>query len=509
MLESPFWYLSGEGNLDKLIQNSVEFNKMLFMACARELEWRMKEDAGMTYEPTEKQEIFHKSKCKIRVMLGGNRSGKTTGLVMETRWIALDEHPYRDTRKMKTIWVAGLDKINMLAGTIIPRFQTAIPDRYIENYDRKNYTMYLKNGKKIIFKSCDSGVSKFQSADVDVVAFDEEPPESIWTECMMRTIDRGGLMYIAETPTNGFSWVYEKLWKKRDGETIDFIVVDTDDNPHIPIEESKKVFEMLSPEERQMRKEGRFVSVGGTRVFAERLTRPLRSGIRPPYFAGDIYEGKLIEEDAHFLRCYEAPNDREAYYIGFDTSEGMGDPSAVAVVKRADKVKLVALYSRRIDIELIYKVALDFGKTFPNNLLTMERNSNGSAVLSNIRYNYNGTIYTQEDTSEMGDVIGRKLGWRTTHPSKRKMIQDFKDLINGNLIEIPDEELISQMENYIQNTKGELEASTGYDDLVIAVMLAIQGMLSLQADSFMPVSPDRYKNTGRPISSDRMKWHNF
>lgn len=512
MADGVLDYLVDKESLNKLIQNSPEFNKMLFLSVCRELEVRLKTDKGMKYVPTEKQLMLHKSPCKIRLALGGNRGGKTFWLVMETRWIALDEHPYRETSHMKTIWVAGLDKINMLAGTIIPRFEEAIPERYIERFDKKNFIIYLKNGKKIIFKSCDSGVSKFQSADVDVIAFDEEPPEDIWIECMMRTIDRGGLLYIAETPTNGYSWTYEKLFKKRDGKTIEVIQMSTDENPHIPPEEMERVFAMLSPEEIDMRRHGKYVALGGIRIFPERLTAPLRAKMdrNPPYFKGDIYDGKTILEDAGFFTQYEAPNALDSYYIGADTSEGADDPTGIAVLKRtADKIKLVGIYSRVIEIEFIHRVINDFGRMYPNNLLVVERNSNGSAVLAGIRYTYNGVLYTQEDTSELGDVIGRKLGWRTTRPSKSKMIQDFKELLSHGMFEIYDEELIREMENYAQNNKGEIEASIGHDDRVMAVMLALQGLLSIQSDSFAPITPDRQRNAPGKNSSDRVNWHNL
>src|SRR5690554_6239304 len=47
------------------------------------------------YQPHEKQYIFHSSTKKAKLYIGGNRSGKSVGGVIEALWRATCTHPYR------------------------------------------------------------------------------------------------------------------------------------------------------------------------------------------------------------------------------------------------------------------------------------------------------------------------------------------------------------------------------------------------------------------------------
>src|SRR5690625_5296046 len=48
------------------------------------------------YEPHEKQKIFHKSKASGVLYIGGNRSGKTYGGVVEDLWYVTGRHPFKE-----------------------------------------------------------------------------------------------------------------------------------------------------------------------------------------------------------------------------------------------------------------------------------------------------------------------------------------------------------------------------------------------------------------------------
>jgi phage terminase large subunit-like protein len=367
--------------------------------------------------------------------------------------------------------------------------------------------MHLTNGKKIVFKSCDSGVDRFQSADVDFIAMDEEPPYDIYKECLMRTIDRGGLMCIAMTPTNGISWSFETLYKKRDDKNVFVVEVNTYDNTYLDAAEIAAVEAQLTEEEREMRIKGRYVVIGGKKIFDWKMLAKLRENVRYPLVVGELYNGRVIDDQLGGFKLFEKPDNKNFYYIGVDTSGGMNDPIAVSVLRSDSKVNLVATYNRRIDLEFMPILLLDFGRIFNNNLLVVERNSTGSAILTNIRYQYNGQIYTQEDNSEIGDYITAKLGYYTSDPGKKKLIADFKDyLVVKGLMVLPDAELITQMENYIEDARLKIRPQTGHDDLLMSVMLALQGLLSLQGG----VEPAKIlTGNDRLARSGRESWHSM
>ena len=53
------------------------------------------------------------------------------------------------------------------------------------------------------FKSYDQRREAFQGTTMDVIWLDEEPPEAIYTECLMRTATTDGIVYMTFTPLQG------------------------------------------------------------------------------------------------------------------------------------------------------------------------------------------------------------------------------------------------------------------------------------------------------------------
>ena len=61
------------------------------------------------------------------------------------------------------------------------------------------------------FKSYERGREKWQGAALEVVWFDEEPPEDIYTEGLTRTNETGGAVYVTFTPLQGASEVVQRF----------------------------------------------------------------------------------------------------------------------------------------------------------------------------------------------------------------------------------------------------------------------------------------------------------
>ena len=153
-----------------------------------------------------KQLAFHKCLKRNRWVFGGNRSGKTECGAVEAIWMCLGTHPYRPNRANVHGWVVSLSQ----------QVQRDVAQRKILHYLDKSYIedIVMLSGKKsspengiidqiiiknkfgslstLGFKSCDQGREKFQGASLDFVWFDEEPPQDIYEECLMRIIDREG-----------------------------------------------------------------------------------------------------------------------------------------------------------------------------------------------------------------------------------------------------------------------------------------------------------------------------
>lgn len=226
------------------------------------------------YEPWFKQEWFHQSDKHGRLFIGGNRTGKTVSNVVECIWWLTKTHPYK---KMPKEPVRGryvtVDFKNFIKPLTIPEFQRWLPTTYLINgnwndsYDKETDTLHLTNGSTLQFRSYEQEVDKFAGASLHFVAFDEEPDQLIWNECLARLVDTNGYWWMSMTPLFGMTWVYDKIYEPaiKDPENFMFFMVQADmaENPHLGEAARKMYLATLSDEEREARQKGNFVQAGG------------------------------------------------------------------------------------------------------------------------------------------------------------------------------------------------------------------------------------------------------
>src|SRR6478609_9941338 len=122
----------------------------------------------ISYEPHEKQKQFHCSTDKIKLFLGGNRSGKSTAGVLELLWWATDTHPYRETPPAPVaIRAIGSDFANGVQKILIPEIARWVRQSDLRGgswtsaYSAQNKTLHFENGSFIEFMSCESDLDKF------------------------------------------------------------------------------------------------------------------------------------------------------------------------------------------------------------------------------------------------------------------------------------------------------------------------------------------------------------
>jgi phage terminase large subunit-like protein len=224
------------------------------------------------YKPHEKQVAFHSNPCRGRLYIGGNRSGKTVGGVVEDIWRLRGKHPYKAVpeapirgRVVTTSYEEGVNKV------IIPEFQKWLPPSELidgsweASYSKQGRTLTLANGSTCEFMSYDQDLEKFAGTSRHFVHFDEEPPKGIFNECKMRLIDTMGDWYITMTPVEGMTWVYDDVYVPGQvpGSNIGIVEIDTAQNPYVSALEVEEVMSGLDDDERKARKQGKFVQIGG------------------------------------------------------------------------------------------------------------------------------------------------------------------------------------------------------------------------------------------------------
>lgn len=224
------------------------------------------------YKPaTQKHEAFHTSSVKIRAIFGGNRSGKTVSGAAEAVFRAMGKHPYQAVPPAPTYGrVCAVDFINGVDKIVKPEIARWLPASQLRGgswysaYESDAHILNLDNGSKIEFMSYDQDLDKFAGASRHWIWMDEEPPQAIYTENKARLIDTGGPLWLTMTPVEGMTWVYDDIYiASRTDPLIEKWEVDMSENPHLNPGEIDAFLSGLTPDERQARKSGKFVQIGG------------------------------------------------------------------------------------------------------------------------------------------------------------------------------------------------------------------------------------------------------
>lgn len=227
------------------------------------------------YVPHAKQLKFHKSVKKVKLYIGGNRSGKTVGGAAEATYWMKGDHPYRrlprpgHPTRGRIVTVSRNEGIDQL---IIPQLKRWLPPSLLINgswedsYDKAKFLLTLSNGSITQLMTYEQDVVKFAGDSLDWVWCDEEPPNNIYKECRLRVMDTGGSIWLTMTPVEGMTWVYDDLYiagLSGANPGILVVIIDTDENPYISQADKDEVYADLTEDELKARKKGEFVHLGG------------------------------------------------------------------------------------------------------------------------------------------------------------------------------------------------------------------------------------------------------
>ncbi len=212
---------------------------------------RRREESIRYWAPHAKQDAAHRDKARIRVVFGGNRSGKSEFCSKEVAafalgarlWLPEDDPDYLTGRKgpQKILCVGEsfneqVKKVlvpKMLGGFIEETGETvpgSLPAAEIKGTkkNQQGVTTFieLRNGSQLHFQSYDQDPALFESTDFDVVWFDEPMPYSIWIPVQRGLVDRMGVTICAMTPLRE-PWIHQKIVKRED---VSVYVFYTQDN---------------------------------------------------------------------------------------------------------------------------------------------------------------------------------------------------------------------------------------------------------------------------------------
>lgn len=282
------------------------------LGALRELDLIQAQNPLASHFPHLKQVIFYRFGTPVKVFLGGNQSGKTTAGLANDLIQALDrdmlpEHlrPYKQFEPPFLCRIMA-PSMPVLETVLYTKLLEMLPQAAIAGgswgagYDRQTRVLHFNNGSKFFFNTYEQETSKLGGASLDRVHYDEEPPLEHRVEGRIRVMARRGDEVFTMTPTEGLTWAYDQLWKEVEtnqvaesvyiSKEIGVVTVDMDDNPALADEAKDLALQGLSKEQRQARKEGRFVALHG-RIYEEfRRERHLIPEMDP----GDLPEHKNV-----------------------------------------------------------------------------------------------------------------------------------------------------------------------------------------------------------------------
>lgn len=258
-----------------------------FTALVADLEHTLSINKLEHYNPYAYQIQFHEARglgsdkpAAQRLLLAGNKVGKTYCTAMETSYHATGNYPvwWNGTRfpHPVEILVCGLtndsvrdisqrelfgdptDQNSLGKGTIPKlairktRTKVGVPNAFdsvrVKHISGRESTIY--------FRAYEQGWEKFQGIKFHVIWPDEEPPPEIWSQFLRATLtNKDAIIYCSMTPEKGMTELVTQFMEKPVmGQAL--ITATWADAPHLTEEEKAQRRAALRPHERDMREKG-------------------------------------------------------------------------------------------------------------------------------------------------------------------------------------------------------------------------------------------------------------
>lgn len=239
------------------------------------------------YHPHKKQIQFHNlgNNVKERIFMAGNRCGKTYCGSMEMAMHLTGIYPKKWKGKVFhhpiNAWAASVSieaTRDILQASYLGNDDIAgcIPKSCIHHITYRRgvsgaidtvYVKHISGGVSTLgFKSYDQGREKFQGTSKDLIHLDEEPDIGIYEECLLRTLDTGGLIMLTMTPLKGLSDICQHFMQDLNNVNKKIIQASWDDTNHLSENEKNLLRKSLRPHEVEAREKG-IPSLGSGKIY--------------------------------------------------------------------------------------------------------------------------------------------------------------------------------------------------------------------------------------------------
>lgn len=438
------------------------------------------------YDPYPKQREFHENGVtfKERLLMAGNRLGKTFSAGMETAMHATGHYPswWKGRRFMKPIriWVGSvsaelcrdgaqrilLGPINLPGTGTIPKdrivkvkMARGVPDA-VESVVVKSIYGHTN---LLVFKSYKDGREAWQADEIDVVWLDEEPPFDVYIEALTRTNNTKGTVFLTFTPLLGMSQVVVRYLHEKPAGTI-VTQMGIQDALHYTDEEREAIIARYPPHERDAR-------ARGDPLMGEGLVFPIAED--------EISEPPLPEIPEEWERI-----------IGIDF--GWDHPTAAVQLVRdpqTDVIHVVAAYRQTNQLPLVHAAAIrQWGDWIPVAWpLDGKQTEKGTGEQVCELYRQQGLAMISE-YAQFPDKRGKSVDDGLTEIYQRMVTGRFK--VYRTLTNWFEE---FRMYHRIRDSKtGETKVVKQNDDLMSATRYAVMMLRYAMKEAYTEQRPDRY-----------------
>jgi len=212
---------------------------------------RRQKHAINEYQPSNEeghnQTDYHKSRSKIRLLFGGNQSGKSHAAAFDCAINARGRNLYTDVNisgRDVEIWIIA-PEYSLITNGIYRHLKNIIPDWDLISEGPRvpghrlptHMWVKRKDGYKTLIQFLSAKGeqrAKFQAAAVDYFYIDEEIPFDIWEELEARTLATSGTFSISATLVESYDWIMElEMMAERDDPHVFLTRLNTELNPYL------------------------------------------------------------------------------------------------------------------------------------------------------------------------------------------------------------------------------------------------------------------------------------
>ena len=382
--------------------------------------------------------------------------------------------------------------------------------------------IHLKNGSKMTFKSYDQGREKFQGAKIQGVHLDEEPPEDVYKEILMRLMDSKGSLWATMTPgLKGESFVYtipdlDALPDDQRDPELYMLFMSWDDNPYLDDDEKKRMEKNMRPDEIQARKYGRFITAGQSPFAIDKLMQMRERLVREPErwaitWTDSRYEevvAEAVPEGEYLL--WVKPDPEKEYIVSGDVAEGLekGDYSTCGAWDR-HTLELCCAWHGKIDADVFGDVLHRMAVFYNHATEAPERNNHGLTTISAIKQYPGHNLYRPKSVGKMVDLEGVVYGWTTSWKTKPMLVDGLAKAVREQSLNVYWKRFYDEALSFVRQHRGNMVGygarSGAFDDVVMMTGIALRVHEELGDTTNMPAP-----FSGRTKARDeRMPWDKY